>query len=672
MEPLKSLDAVFKPKSVALIGASTAPGKLGYDILYNLINAGFTGPIYPINPKADEILGLKVYKDIASTPAPADLAVVVIPARFVPGTLEQCGKAGVKAAVVVTGGFAEAGEDGELLQKELADTAKKYGIRVIGPNCQGVNHPHQNLCASWPLLTTRGGMAFIAQSGTVGAALMDWASEDHLGVSVFVSLGNRADVDESDCIRYFNEDPNTSVIALYVEGVKRPEVFLESLAQAKKPVVVLKAGRTARGRVAAESHTKSLAGSDEIYGAIFRKYRVHRAENLEELYDFAKILSNMKKPPGRRILNISSSGGAAILAIDEAEKWGLDAPPPTQALKDRLRAFLPAHCGVSNPIDLTGDAISDPSLYARVIETSRGEYDIMAVIFGDPIHGASKMVTNSELVIFCGGADVEREEKILMHKKGIPVFPTPERGVRAIGQFFLFDEKEGKPAEPASPHGGKSLRLMPAGESVGLLKAYGIPAVEAPLAASADEAVDLFRKAGGPVVLKVSSPQVSHKSDMGGVRLNLATEEDVRKAHGEILSSIGKHLPEADVEGVTVSPMEKPGTEVILGVINDPQYGHALMFGLGGLFTEVYRDVQFCLLPAEEKEFLRIIESIRGYPVLAGIRGQKRKDTAALVNAMKGLSRLVQDHRTIDQIDLNPVIVYEKGIAVVDYRIYTR
>jgi len=672
MEPLNSLDAVFKPKSVALIGASAAPGKLGYDILYNLINAGFAGPIYPINPKADEILGLTVYKDIASTPSPADLAVVVIPARFVPGTLEQCGKAGVKAAVVVTGGFAEAGPGGEILQNELAGVAKKYGIRVIGPNCQGVNHPHHNLCASWPLLTTPGGMAFIAQSGTVGAALMDWASEDHLGVSVFVSLGNRADVDESDCIRYFNEDPNTSVIALYVEGVKRPDVFLRSLEEAKKPVVILKAGRTARGRVAAESHTKSMAGADEIYSAIFRKYRVHRADNLEELYDFAKILSNMQKPPGRRILNISSSGGAAILAIDEAEKWGLDAPPPTQALKDRLRTFLPAHCGVSNPIDLTGDAISDPSLYARVVETSRGEYDTMVVIFGDPIHGASKMVTKSELVIFCGGADVEREEKLLMHKKGIPVFPTPERGVRALGQFFLFDEKEETTAEPAAPHGATALRLMPAGASVDLLNKYGIPAVEAPLAASADEAVALFRKAGGPVVLKVAADEVAHKSDLGGVRLNLSAEEDVRKAYDNIRSSIKKHLPEAYIEGVTVSPMARPGTEVILGVITDPQYGPSLMFGLGGLFTEVYRDVQFCLLPAEEKEFLRIIENIKGYPILAGIRGQKRKDTAALVEAMKGISRLVQDHPEIDQIDLNPVIVYEKGIAVVDYRIYTR
>jgi len=672
MESLKNLDAVFKPKSVALIGASTAPGKLGYDILFNLIHGGFEGPLYPINPKADEILGLKAYKDIGSTPAPADLAVVVIPARLVPGTIEACGKAGVKAAVVVTGGFAEAGPDGETLQAALAEAAKRYGIRVIGPNCQGVNRPHHNLCASWPLLTSRGGMAFIAQSGTVGAALMDWASEDQLGVSVFVSLGNRADVDESDCIRYFNEDPDTNVIALYVEGVKRPAAFLESLAGAKKPVVILKAGRTARGKVAAESHTKSMAGSDEIYNAIFRKYGVHRADNLEELYDFAKILSYMKKPAGKRLLHISSSGGAAILAIDEAEKWGIASPPPSQALKDRLREFLPPHCGVSNPIDLTGDAITDPSLYARVIETSRGEYDTMAVIFGDPIHGASRMVTNSELVIFCGGADVEREERILMHRKGIPVFPNPERAVRAFSRFFAFEEGKARTAESARPHTAVPLRLMPAGDAADLMRKYGLPALEAPLAASAEEAVALFRKMGGPAVMKIASPDVPHKSDAGGIRLHLATEGEVRKAYGKILSSVHKKLPGAKIEGVTLSPMAKPGTEVILGVITDVQYGPCLMFGLGGIFTEVYRDVQFSLLPADEREFLRMIEGIRGYPLLAGIRGQGAKDVPALVEAMKGLARVVRDHRGIDQIDLNPVIVYDKGLAVVDCRIYTR
>jgi acyl-CoA synthetase (NDP forming) len=674
MKPKNSLDAVFQPKSVAMVGASATPGKLGYDILYNLINAGFTGPIYPINPKADQILGLTAYPDIRSLPSPAELAVIVIPARMVPSAIEDCGKTGIKAAVIVTGGFAEAGDDGEKLQHELAAVANQYGVRLIGPNCQGVNHPHASLCASWPLITTHGRIAFISQSGTVGAALIDWADQDHLGFSVFVSLGNRADVDESDCIRYFSDDPNTKVIALYIEGVKRPAVFLECLAAATKPIVIMKSGRTPRGRVAAESHTKSMAGTDAIYEAIFRKYKVHRADNLEELYDFAKALAYMEKPPGRRLLNISSSGGAAILAIDEAEKLGFVNPAPSKALKEKLRAFLPAHCGVSNPIDLTGDAISDPSLYSKVIAAAKSDYDTSVVIFGDPIHGASDIVTGKgEVIVFCGGADVEREEVKLMHQKGIPVYPTPERGIRALYQMVRFDEPPRAKKSAAGHEAGTVLNLMPTRKAVTLLKQYGIAAVDAKLAATEKEAVALAKKYGKAVALKIASGDVSHKSDVGGVSLNLTGQTAVREAYRAIMKNVKKHVPQASIEGVSVSPMAKPGgLEIILGMNKDPQYGPTLMFGLGGIFTEIYRDVQFCLLPATEKEFRQIIRAVKGYPLLSGVRGQKPKDEGALVALMKALARLIKDHPEIDQIDLNPVLVYEKGVAVADYRIYSR
>jgi acetyltransferase len=674
MKSISNLDALFRPRSVAMIGASASPGKLGHDILYNLIHAGFSGPIYPVNPKADQLLGLKVYKEIASLPAPPDLAVVVIPSRMVSGAIEECGKLGVQAAVVVTGGFAEAGPDGEKLQKELADIAGRYGIRVVGPNCQGVNSPHHHLCASWPLITARGKIAFVSQSGTVGAALIDWASQDQIGFSVFVSLGNRADVDEADCIRYFNDDPDTKVIAIYMEGVKRPAHFLEALDRAVKPVVILKAGRTARGRVAAESHTKSLAGDDAIYEAIFNKYKVHRADNLEELYDFAKALAYMEKPSGKRLLNISSSGGAAILAIDEAEKLGFENPAPSKALQQRLRAFLPAHCGVSNPIDLTGDAISDPGLYARVIAAAKSDYDTSVVIFGDPIYGASDIVTGKgELIIYCGGADVEREETILLHRKGIPVYPTPERGIRALYQLVRFDEA--RPAKKA-PHAvapETALNLMPAQKAAALLKKYGVSAVVTKLAPSSKDAVALAKKNKKPVVLKIASPDVAHKTDVGGVRLNLAKSSEVKSAFEDIVKNVRKKAPGARIEGVTVSPMAAPGgLEVILGVIRDPQYGHALMFGMGGIFTEIYRDVQFCLLPGTVNEFRRMIRNIKGYPLLAGVRGQEPKDEKALIGIMKALSTLVKDHPEIDQIDLNPILVYEQGLSVVDYRIYTQ
>ena len=673
MDLVYQLNAIFRPKSVAVIGASPTAGKLGYDITHNLIHAGFTGPIYPVNPKADQILGLAVYKQISDITPPPDLAVVIVPAKAVPGVIDQCGAAGVKSAVVVTGGFAEAGEEGAKLQEDLAHTARRYGLRVIGPNCQGVNNPHHNLCASWPLLTRKGGMAFISQSGTVGAALMDWASEERLGVSVFVSLGNRADVDEADCIRYFNEDPHTKVIALYVEGVKRPVDFQNALAEATKPVVILKSGRTPRGRVAAESHTKSLAGVDAVYDAIFKKYRVHRADTLEELYDYAKALAYMSKPAGKRLLNITSSGGAAILAIDQAERLGFESPPPSAALKERLRKILPAHCAVDNPIDLTGDVIGDPTLYSKVMDAARADYDTMVIIFGDPIAGASQIVTPgaSELVIFLGGADVEREERLLIHERGIPVYPSPERGLKALYRCFCF---ESSPDLVASAHTSTpGLQLMPADKALALLKKAGIPVAEVSLATSPEEAVARARDFSLPVVLKIASPDIAHKSDVGGVRLNLSTDEEIRTAYGEIMASAASRASNPRLEGVTVSPMAKSGgVEVIVGVFTDPQYGPVMMFGLGGIFTEIYKDVQFCLLPASEEELWKTIRSITGYPLIAGARGRLPADQAALVKIMKGLSELVVNNPEIDQIDLNPVLVYDKGALAVDVRIFTR
>ncbi len=676
MDHIKQLDAVFRPRSVAVIGASTVAGKLGHDILYNLIHAGFPGPIYPINPKADTVLGLPAFPQIGAVPQAPDLAVVVIPAKAVVGAIEQCGQAGVKAAIVITGGFAEAGAAGEQLQEELAQTARRYGVRLIGPNCQGVNNPHAKLCASWPLLTTQGSMAFISQSGTVGAALMDWASQDHLGVSVFVSLGNRADIDEADAIEYFNQDPHTKVIALYVEGVKRPVYFQDALAAATKPIVILKAGRTTQGRLAAESHTKSMAGSDAVYDAIFRRYQVHRAETVAELYDFAKILAYYPKPAGKRLLTITSSGGAAILAIDAAEKLGFQVPPPSPELQQKLREIVPPHCAVGNPVDLTGDVMSDPGLYIRVMAAARHEYDHLVLIFGDPIPQASQVVTpgKPELVIFMGGADVERQEVPLIHQRGVPVFPTPERALNALYQFYRFaPEPASEPSAPITLPAAPNLSLLPPGETASLLAKYGIPVAACPLATTAEEAVSLAEQFGTPVALKIASPDLPHKTDVGGVRLHLSNPEEIRQEFDDLLKTALMHAPKARLDGVTVSPMAKPGgLEIILGVFTDPQYGAILMFGLGGIFTEIYHDVTFCLLPAKDEEYRQMLQSIKGYPLLAGTRGQPPRDQEALVEIMKALARMATANPHLDQIELNPLLVYERGVFVVDARIFSR
>jgi acyl-CoA synthetase (NDP forming) len=381
----------------------------------------------------------------------------------------------------------------------------------------------------------------------------------------------------------------------------------------------------------------------------------------------------MSKPPGKRLLNITSSGGAAIVAIDQAEKLGFETPPPAAALRERLRAILPAHCAVDNPIDLTGDVIGDPALYSKVMDEARVDYDAMVIIFGDPIAGASQIVTPgaSEVVIFLGGADVERKERILIHERGIPVFPSPERGLKALHQFFRFDSR---PMIPSSSHASTAgLQLLPAEEAVALLEKAGIPAVAALRAASPEEAVALARKFEAPVVLKVASPDIAHKSDVEGVRLNLSSDEEIRVAYGEIMAAASSRVPTARLEGVTVSPMAKSGgMEVIVGVFTDPQYGPTLVFGLGGIFTEIYRDVQFCLLPASEEELLQTIRAITGYPLLAGVRGQPPKDQAALVEIMKGVSQLTINNPEVDQIDLNPVLVYERGASIVDARIFRR
>jgi acetyltransferase len=680
MESLSSLEPIFKPQSVAVIGASTAPGKLGHDILANLKNGGFAGPLYPVNPKADEILGLKVYKSITETPAAPDLAVVVIPARLVPGTLEQAAAKGVKAAVVITGGFAEAGEDGERLQEELAQVVRKTGIRVIGPNCQGVNLPHHQMCASWPLITTKGKIAFASQSGTVGAAFLDLAAAEKLGVSAFVSLGNRVDVDEAEVISYFNTDPHTQVIALYLEGVKRPSYFLDALQETGKPVVILKAGRTSRGSRAAESHTKSLAGTDAIYDALFEKYKVYRADTFEELFDFAKALAYLPRPRGPRLMITTSSGGAAILAIDEAEKCGLETPDPSPSLTENLRQMVPAHCPVGNPVDLTGDVMADPSLYKKVMDAARREFDTQVVIFGDPIPGACQQVTPgaSELVIFLGGAEVEREEREKFYDAGIPVFPTPERGVKALSQFFRFKDSSATPEMPdgtiqAAPPQPPGLELIPAFEAAVMMSKAGIPTASAPLAVTADEAVTLAQGFGYPVALKVASPDFPHKTDVGGVYLHLQEDAAVRTAFKAIQASARFFDREARIEGVTVSPMAKPGgLEIILGIVTDPQYGPVLMFGLGGIYTEIYQDVAFCLLPAADEELAALIKKIKGYPLLAGFRGLPKLDTEALLQAMKALARYAFKHPEMDQIELNPLLLYPKGLFAVDVRIFSR
>ena len=657
----------FHPSSITVIGASESPDKLGYQVLKNLVESGFPGAIYPINPRSERIHGLTCFRNVKDIPANVDLAVVIIPSRLVPQAIQDCGEKGVKGAVVITSGFSEAGAEGEKLQEEVTRLAKEYGVRLLGPNCQGVNNPYTPLCASWPLLTRKGRVAVISQSGTVGAALMDWFSVEQLGVSSFVSLGNRADVDEIDLIEYFENDPNTRAIAAYLESIKDPVRFQHLLESLTKPLVVLKSGRTPRGRIAAESHTKSLAGADAIYSSLFRRFGVIRADTIEELYDFAKGSAYLERPAGNRILYITTSGGAAILATDAAEQEGLDVMPLPGELADQLEGIIPPHAIRANPLDLTGDA--NAKMFQEVIQRARPYYDILGVIFGDPIPDASEVVTpgSNEIVIYLGGAEVERAEKLIMHQRGVPVFPTPERAMRTMANLIPSAKRAPRAAHTFPAAVGRS--QMGVYDGLKFLESKGFDCIVSRQADSPGKAVHMAHRLGFPISLKIDSPDIPHKSDCGGVRLNLISAQDVRTAYNRMMESVRSRHPSADIRGVMVSAMACQGLELILGMNRDPQFGPVIIFGLGGVTVELLRDISMRLLPLTREDALAMLGEIKAAPLLKGYRGQQKVDENAIADALLKLAAIAEEHEEIVEIDLNPVFAYPEGLVVVDARI---
>ncbi len=437
--PPRDLDLLFNARSVAVVGASANPEKLGYEILNNLINMGYAGPIYPINPKADEILGLKAYPSLTAVGKPIDLIGVIVPGKFAPGVIEEAGKLGVKNAVVISGGFREIGNDD--LEAAMVAAAEAGGVGIIGPNCQGINYPANKLCLSWPLIKRKGGLALICQSGTIAAALGDRADKEGIGIAGLVALGNRCDIDESDLIEFFGADPNTDVIAVYLEGIRDGKKFMEVGKRVGKikPVLVLKGGRTERGRKAAESHTKSIAGRGEIFDAALRKVGFEKVESIDELYDCAKVLAAEKKRPGKRVQVLTSSGGSGIVAVDILEELGLDVAPLSEAGRKRLAETLPSHCVIGNPLDLTGDTPAERYKEAVLaLAETEPEIDLYLLIFGDPIPRATENCTEIKAAVdrplvacYIGGGEVEEVEFKQMNSLKIPTFPTPERAARA-------------------------------------------------------------------------------------------------------------------------------------------------------------------------------------------------------------------------------------------------
>ena len=681
------LEALLNPGAVAVVGASRKPGKVGYEILQNLKESGFTGKIIPVNPSAEEVCGIKCYPDLASCGSSVDMAMIAIPTRSVQDAVDDAISAGADAVVVVTAGFKEAGPEGAQLERELAQTCKSRGVRLLGPNCLGLINTHHMMNASFAKhMPEVGGISVISQSGALCTAILDWAAARRLGLSKLISMGNKADLSETDFLTALTEDAETDVIVAYLESIGSGDEFIKAAeaASAAKPVVVFKAGVTAAGSKAASSHTGSLAGADMAYGAAFKRSGIIRADTFESLFDYAMAFAMQPLPKGNRVAIITNAGGPGIMAADAAELSGLEVCALAEASATALRSKLPAAASVGNPIDVLGDA--DPQRYVAAVEAAQADDSIDAIILiltpqamTEPVETARAMAECAKcekpiLTSFMGGLDVSpgRDELMCLN---LPDYPSPERAVAALKAMCDYSAWLRRPpriltrfpvnrrrvARIINRHLKTAQFQLGEAPAKAILQAYGFSVPPGQMAATADTAVEAAEKIGLPVAMKIVSQDIIHKSDLGGVKLNLDSAEAVRDAFDLMLLRIGQRAPEARLDGVYVEQMCKRGREVILGMTRDAQFGPMLMFGLGGIFVEVMKDVTFHIAPITAGEAMQMLESTKSFALLKGLRGQASVDLAAIATGLQRISQLVTDFPQIAEMDINPLIVNRPG-----------
>ncbi len=684
----RTLNTMLNARSVAVVGASDDPGKLGYATLSSIVKGGYQGDIYPVNPRAEWIQGLRAYPSLSAVPTSVDLVVIVVPAAAVPGVLREAMDKDAKGAMILSGGFREAGRPE--LEAEISTISRTSGLRLLGPNIQGVIYLPNKLCAIfWPVVTLPGPVAIVSQSGTVTGALCDWASDEALGISAAVNLGDQVDLSESDVIEYLGQDEQTKAIALYLEGVRDGRRFLSVVSEVarSKPIAVLKSGRTLRGQAATASHTGSLAGNDQVFAAACRQLGLVRADDVDSLYDNAKALATIKSPAGNRLVVITTSGGSGALAVDEAERCRLTIPSLPRELIDRLKTLgLPSFASFANPIDVASVAAKSFSQVASIVD----EFDVADVyllIFGDPVPGAAEAVqeiaarVRARVAVTCyGGGEIEKVERVKLHQAGIPVFPTPERAIRGIAAATWYaDYRRSRDqvgsfqwqprVSPDRREGEIEPHFVPEPEAVGVLQRYGIAYPKHGVARNADEAAEIAQEVGYPVVLKVVSPDVVHKSDAGGVMVGLKDAQAVRTACRQMIDGVPTKVAGARIQGIMVCQQVPTGVEAIVGALQDPVFGPTVMFGLGGIFAETLRDVTFRLAPLRRRDAEEMVQEIRGYSLLMGARGQKPCDVEALVDLLLGVSTMIVEQPEIVELDLNPVRLYERGLTVLDIRL---
>ena len=692
---MDKLEAIFSPKSIAVLGASKTKGKVGHDIFANILRGNYQGTLYPVNPKTKSVLSVRSYPSIVDIPEQIDLAMIILPPKVALKAVEDCAKSGVKGIIIVSAGFKEVGGEGVTIQNRITEICAEAGIRLVGPNCLGVINPAPEISmnASFSArMPNQGNISFISQSGALCTAVLDFAAHRGFGFSKFISIGNKADVDELDLLKYYHKDPNTDVVMIYMEELMRSgSEFIEAVQQVTNgekptPVLAIKSGRSAAGAAAASSHTGSLAGPDAYYDAIFSEAGIIRCNTVNELFDYAEAFASKKIPTGNRVAIVTNAGGPGIIATDMTVSSGLELAQFSEKTVEELRKYLPATANFHNPVDVIGDATRDRYENSLATVISDANVDAALIILTpqsmtDAIGTAQAIVDISQscrkpiVCSFMGIVDVS-EGVNLLQKNKIPVYTFPENAAAALGKLYLATrwlnrkqlpqyqlthdtEKARQLIEKYQSEGKDTLGELEGGE---ILKCYGFNVLPMALAATENDAARIAGDIGYPVVMKIVSQQILHKTDASGVKINIRTEDDVRNSFNEIMKNALAYKSDATIDGILVQKMAPSGTEVILGVNRNPgDCGHSIMFGLGGIFVELFKDIAFRLAPLGRNNARRMIRGVKGYPMLNGFRGQPVADIEAIEKLLVGLSQMVIDHPIIKELDINPLLVHEKG-----------
>jgi acetyl coenzyme A synthetase (ADP forming)-like protein len=703
---LISLRSLLQPNSIALIGASRHPGTIGYILLQCLKNSGFTGSLYPVNPNADFLMSLKTYPSVLDVPGVVDIAIIAVPAKIVARVADECGRKGVRVLVVISDGFKETGPEGASREKELRSIAFGHGMRIIGPNCMGVINtaPAVKMNATFsPVFPPQGNVAFLSQSGAMGLVVLEYASNLDMGISTFVSVGNRADISSNDLLEYWEQDEATDVILLYLESFGNPRKFsrIARRVTAKKPVIVVKGGRTQEGSRAASSHTGAMATSDVVSDVLFQHAGIIRVNLMEEMFDIAALLSNQPLPRGRRLVIVTNGGGPGIIAADAAARQGLLLPQPGEKLTGKIKSVLKRDISIHNPLDTTAGADAEEFRGILKLLAQDGDSDAVLAIFIPPVIGDTK---DFEVAIRDVAQDFCKREKPLLAcflgqrgfkaKLGsggrfVPSYPFPEEAISALARTVEYSEMRCKPVGKIPVLKGikrdkgreiidkamtrsttRPLWLAPE-EINGLLACYGIHFAETYMAATPDEAAQVALKVGFPVAVKLVSSSITHKSDVGGVTLDLRSANAVKRAFKNIRNRLEKSGRQNEMQGVVVQRMIKEGVEVIVGVTQDPSFGPIIMFGTGGIYAELIHDVALRLHPITDLDAKEMIDSIKMAKILDGFRGAPPVDKNSIQDLLLRLSAMVEDISQIAELDFNPVKVMPEGEGcwVVDARV---